>query len=125
MYWQLNKSIYITLLGPILFYEKLARQILDEGFEMNLYDQYTSIKIVDGNNLWIQYFIDDLHISSENKEDTRRFLKALNNKFKVKYKEVTVYDKNVHNYLRINVDYSHNDYTKFIMYDIIEDLLKY
>ena len=35
IYGKLNKVVYGTLLGAILFYEKLGGQFLDWGFEIN------------------------------------------------------------------------------------------
>jgi len=46
MYGKLTKAIYGTLLGAILFYEKLKNQLEDCGFEQNPYDE-CAFKMVD------------------------------------------------------------------------------
>ena len=41
MYGELNKAVYGTLLGAILFYEKLAGKLVEWGYEINPYDPCT------------------------------------------------------------------------------------
>ena len=48
MYRKLNKAVYGTLLGAILFYEKLATQLHNWDYIMNPYDSCTFNKMVDG-----------------------------------------------------------------------------
>ena len=48
MYGKLNKAVYGTLLGAILFYEKLATQLHNWDYIMNPYDSCTFNKMVDG-----------------------------------------------------------------------------
>ena len=63
MYGQLNKAVHGTLLGAILFYEKLATQLHEWGFVMNPYDACTWNKMVNSKQLTVQYFVDDIHLS--------------------------------------------------------------
>ena len=55
MYGKLNKIVYGTLLGTILFYEKLATQLHKWDFIMNKYDSCTWNKMVNGKQLTIQF----------------------------------------------------------------------
>ena len=48
LYGKLTKAVYGTLLGAILFYEKLSKQLTDWEFEPNPYDQCTLNKMVNG-----------------------------------------------------------------------------
>ena len=124
MYGKLNKAVYGTLLGSILFYEKLATQLLEWDFTMNPYDACTWNKMVNGKQLMIQYFIDNLHISCVDRKAIDNLLHNLNDKFKTKFKELTVCKGKVHDHLGINIDYSNNRYVKFTMYNFIKDVLK-
>lgn len=59
MYGKLTKAIYSTLLGAILFYEKLKKQLEDWNFEQNPYDECTFNKMVNGDQLTVQFHVDD------------------------------------------------------------------
>ena len=124
MYGKLNKAVYGTLLGSILFYEKLATQLNDWDFIMNPYDACTWNKMINGKQLTIQYFIDDLHISCMDGKAIDNLVRNLNDKFKTMFKELTICKGKVHDYLGINIDYSNNRYVKFTMNNFIEDVLK-
>jgi hypothetical protein len=63
IYAKLTKAVYGTLLGAILFYEKLSKQLVDWGYEPNCYDRCTFNKMIDGNQITIQFHVDDLKIS--------------------------------------------------------------
>ena len=63
MYAKLTKAVYSTLLGAILFYKKLSKQLEEWGFEPNNYDRCTFNKMVNGNQLTVLYHIDDLKVS--------------------------------------------------------------
>jgi hypothetical protein len=63
VYAKLTKAVYGTLLGAILFYEKLSKQLIDWGYEPNCYDRCTFNKMIDGNQITIQFHVDDLKIS--------------------------------------------------------------
>jgi len=48
MHDDLTKAIYGTLLGAVLIYKKLKKQLEDWDFEQNPYDECTFNKMVDG-----------------------------------------------------------------------------
>lgn len=62
MYGKLDKAVYRTLLGAILFYEKLATQLHEWDFIMNPYDACTWNKMVNGKQLTIQFLIDNMYV---------------------------------------------------------------
>ena len=45
---KVTKAIYGTLLGGVLFYNKLKGVLTKMGFEMNDYDECTFIKMING-----------------------------------------------------------------------------
>jgi hypothetical protein len=63
VYAKLTKAVYGTLLGAILFYQKLCQQLVHWGYESNYYDRCTFNKMVDGYQITIQFHVDDLKIS--------------------------------------------------------------
>ena len=90
---------------------------------MNPYDACTWNKMVNGKQLTIQFFVDDLHIISVDGKAIDNLVHNLNEKFKMKFNKLTVCKGKVHNYLSVNIDYSNKDYVKFTMYNFIDDLL--
>ena len=79
---KLDKAVYGTLLGAILFYEKLAVQLHDWGYVMNPYNACMFNKMVNGKQITVQFFIGDLHTSCKNMSTIEGLIKDLNNKFK-------------------------------------------
>jgi hypothetical protein len=60
LYAKLTKAVYGTLLGAILFYEKLTKQLEDWEYEPNCYDRCTFNKMVNDSQITIQFHVDDL-----------------------------------------------------------------
>jgi hypothetical protein len=116
IYTKLTKAVYGTLLGAILFYQKLSKQLVDWGYIPNCYDQCTFNKMIDGNQIAIQFHGDDLEISHS-------VLNDLNIKFGTSKKPLAATTGDIHDYLGITIDYSKSNKVKFTMYDYLEDIL--
>jgi hypothetical protein len=116
--------VYGTLLGAILFYEKLTKQLIEWGYEPNCYDdRCTFNKMVNGNQVTIQFHVDDLKMSHTDQSVMDEILYDLNNKFGTKRKPLAATTGLIHDYLGITIDYSDKDKVKFTMYDYLEDIL--
>ena len=89
---------------------------------MNPYNACTFNKIVNGKQITVQFFVDNLHISCENISTIDGLIKDLNNKFKTNIQKLAVIKGKVHDYLGINIDYSNKRYIKFTMYNFLEDV---
>ena len=63
LYGKLTKAVYGTLLGGILFYQKLSGQLYEWVYKQNPYDLYIFNKMVNGEQLTIQFHVDDLKCS--------------------------------------------------------------
>jgi hypothetical protein len=125
IYAKLTKAVYGTLLGAILFYEKLTKQlhVIEWGYEPNCYDRCTFNKMVYGNQITIQFHVDDLKISHKDQSVIDNVLSDLNNKFGTARKPLAATTGMIHDYLGITIDYSEKDTVKFTMYDYLEDIL--
>jgi hypothetical protein len=123
IYAKLTKAVYGTLLGAILFYEKLTKQLMDWGYEPNCYDRCTFNKMINGNQVTIQFHVDDLKISHTEQSVIDEILSDLNNEFGTKRKPLAATTGLIHDYLGITIDYSDKDKVKFTMYDYLEDIL--
>ena len=63
LYSRLVKAVYGTLLGAIIFYNTLSKHLTDHGFFQNEYDMCTFNKIVNGEQITVQFHVDDLKVS--------------------------------------------------------------
>ena len=55
---KVTKAIYGTLLGAVLFYNKLKGVLTKMGFEMNVYDECTFNKMINGYQCKIEFHVD-------------------------------------------------------------------
>jgi hypothetical protein len=123
LYAKLTKAVYGTLLGAILFYEKLSKQLEDWGYVPNCYDRCTFNKMIDGNQITIQFHVDDLKISHMKQSVIDDVLDDLNKKFGTSKKPLAATTGDIHDYLGITIDYSEKGKVKFTMYDYLEDVV--
>jgi hypothetical protein len=119
IYAKLTKAVYGTLLGAILFYEKLSKQLIDWGYEPNCYDRCTFNKMIDGNQITIQFHVDDLKISHMKQLVIDSVLNDLNKEFGTTRKPLSATTGMIHDYLGTTIDYSEMGKVKFTMYDIL------
>ena len=77
LYGELKKAVYGTLLAAIIFYNKLSEYLIKEGFTPNEYDECTFNKMVDGQQLTVQFHVDDLKASHRNHKVLDEFLVEL------------------------------------------------
>ena len=61
----------------IIFYEKLSKHLQEHGFVCNDYDMCTFNKIVNGNQLTVQFHVDDLKASHCDPEVLKEFVNQL------------------------------------------------
>lgn len=122
MYGELRKAVYGTLLAAIIFYDKLSKHLNKHGFEVNPYDECTFNKIVNGEQLTVQFHVDDLKASHKDQGVIDDFLDDLKAEFG-KEDELSVTKGLKHNYLGMNIDYSLQGKVVFTMYDFFEDVI--
>ena len=63
LYSKLTKAVYGTLLGAILFYQKLIGQLYKWGDKQNLYDPCTFNKTINEQQMTIQFHVDNTKLS--------------------------------------------------------------
>lgn len=109
-------------MGSILFYNKLSKQLEYWGFEKNDYDKCTWNKTVDGKKLTVQAHVDDLIALHKDQCVLDNFIRELNGVFgKEKKLEETKGD--VHEYLRIAIEFSMPGNVVFTMFNYLEDII--
>ena len=63
LYVQLLKSIYGCMQSALLWYEMFTKCLKYLGYELNKYDMCVANKIVDGHQMTVAYYVDDLYAS--------------------------------------------------------------
>ena len=81
LYGRLVKAVYGTLLGAIIFYNKLSKHLTDHEFVQNEYDMCTFNKMVNGEQITVQFHVDDLKVSHKEQSVLEDFLKDLRDEF--------------------------------------------
>ena len=108
------KAVYGTLLAAIIFYKKLSKHLREHGFVCNDYDMCTFNKIVNGNQLTVQFHVDDLKASHCDPEVLKEFGKE---------HQLSENIGKLHDYLGITIDYSLKGKVVFTMFDYLEDII--
>ena len=119
---KLLKGVYGTLLGAILFYNKLKDYLEKNDFEMNPYDLCTFNKMINGEQCTIQFHVDDLLISHKDTSVLNEIIDQLNNEFGKIKKLDPEYGPTL-DYLGMQVDFSKPGTVKFTMFEYLEDIL--
>ena len=81
LYGRLVKAVYVTLLGAIIFYNKFSKHLANHGFVQNEYDMCTFNKMVNGEQITVQFHVDDLKVSHKEQSVLDDFLKDLRDEF--------------------------------------------
>ena len=110
------------MLGAILFYEKLKKQLEDWDFEQNPYDECTFNKMVDGEQLTVQFHVDDLKASHMDQAVLDKLMCDLKAIFG-EQKPLADTQGTIHEYLEMTIDYSEKGKVKFTMYDYLETII--
>ena len=74
-------AIYGTLLQAIIFYNKLSKHLTDHGLVQNKYDMSTFNKMVNGEQITVQFHVDDLKVSHKDHAVLDDFLDDLRSEF--------------------------------------------
>jgi hypothetical protein len=120
---KLNKAVYGTLLGAILFYQKLSKQLTDWGYVQNDYDPCTFNKVMNGEQVTIQFHVDDLKILHKDQDILDSILNDLDIKFSTKKNALTASTGLIHDYLGITINFNERHKVKFTMIDYLKDIL--
>ena len=124
LYTKLNKALYGTLQASRLFWERLSAYLIeDNGFERNLYDFCVVNKLVNGKQLTVVWYVDDLKVSHADSTVVDVMIESIKQEFGQKL-DVTVCCGKIHNYLGLRMDFSEKGQVVLTMHDFISELLK-
>ena len=122
LYGRLIKAVYGTLLEAIIFYNKLFKHLTDHGFIQNKYDMCTFNRMVNGEQITVQFHVDDLKVSYKDQAVLEDFLSNLRDEFG--QEDILSENKGlIHENLGIRIDYSISRKVVFTMFNYLEDLI--
>ena len=81
MYVEFTKSSVWSLNTACLFWEILSSKLKEWGFEMNKYDPCIANKIINGTQMTVAWYVDDLKVSHKQLSAIQEFAKLLNKEF--------------------------------------------
>ena len=124
LYTKLNKALYGTLQASRLFWERLSAFLIeDNGFERNPYDFCVVNKLVNGKQLTVVWYVDDLKVLHADSTVVDVMIESIKQEFGQKL-DVTVCRGKIHNYLGLRMDFSEKGQVVLTMHDFISELLK-
>jgi hypothetical protein len=124
LYTKLNKALYGTVQASRLFWERLSSFLIDQnGFERNPYDFCVVNKTVNGKQLTIVWYVDDLKISHADPAIVDDMIDKLKEEFG-QVSDLTIRRGKVHDYLGIKIDFTTPGKVKMTMNDYISQLLE-
>ena len=121
---KVTKGIYDTLLGAIIFYNKLKEVLEGLGFKVNDYDKCSFNKMVEGVQCTIQFHMDDLKLWCIHQEVLYDIIKELNKVFGQDGLKLSVIYGAINNYLGTTMNWSNIGRVRFAMYNFLEDILE-
>ena len=81
LYVWLLKAMYGTLTAPILWYKLFASKLIQEGFKLNPYDLCVANKMVNGFQMTICWYVDDLKVSHMDADEVKKMMNTIEDQF--------------------------------------------
>ena len=122
LYGRLVKAVYGALLEAIIFHNKLSKHPTDHGFVQNEYDMCTFNNMVNGEQITVQFYVDDLKVSYKKQSVLEDFLKDLKDEFGQEV-ELTENKRLIHGYLGIRIHYLIPYKVVFKVFDYLGDTI--
>jgi hypothetical protein len=108
--------------AALLWYKTFRKDLKDNGFIFNLYGPCVANKKVQGLQQMIVFHVDDLKSSHKSKSVNNKFEKWLSSMYG-KHGKVKAARGQVHNYLRMELDYQKQGELKINMTKYVENML--
>ena len=99
------KALYGTMQVASLFWKDLTGYLVEQGFEVNPYDECVANKQIDRSQCTVLWHMDDMKISHISDKVLDEVIAGLNERYG-KITPLTVTRGKVHDYLSMMIDYS-------------------
>jgi hypothetical protein len=123
LYVQLEKAVYGKLKSALQFYQKWVVDLTPLGFTINPYNQCVANKIVDGHQLKVCWYVDDLLIGHAKPDTVTRFLTWIAKCYHTPDKKLTPTRGSYHDYLGININFSDLGMVKIDIFPYINKII--
>ena len=117
-YLELVKAMYGTLKAAILWYILFAGTLKEQGFQINPYEPCVANKMVNGKQLTILWYVDDIKISHEDSRVVQKTLDYLEKEFG----KMSIKKGKKHVYLGMKIEFI-EDKVKILMDDYIQECI--
>lgn len=133
LYLHLNNALYGIMQEAVLFYNKLAADLISYGFTLNPSDPCVANKMVAGQQLMASWNVNDMKLSHSDPKVVSEAIEWLGSRYDtLGDTKMSVTHGTVHDFLGMQLDYSVDskvnismfDYTTEII-DVFPDLRKY
>ena len=120
VYMRIKKALYGCLQSALLFYNKLAGDLISKGFKINFYDSCVANKMVKGNQMTICWHVDDLKISHVDPREVTKMIEWLESK----YGKMRTTRGRYHDYLGMDLDFRSKGSVAIRMEKYLADTIK-
>ncbi len=124
---QCQNAIYGTMMASLLFYRKLSKSLISNGFIFNPYDPCVANKLVNGTQMTFGFHVDDGKLSHKERKEVDRMIEWLKREYESIFEDgsgaMTVSRGKVHVYLGMTLDYTVPGQVKLSMFDYIQELV--
>lgn len=117
---KLLKALYGCIESSKLWYDLLSSILISDDFFKNPLDPCIFNKMVDGDQVTVVIYVDDLFLTSKNENALNDVIQLLTKRFG----DVKVHEGMIHSYLGMTFDFSTSKFVKITMEGYIKDLLE-
>ena len=120
LYLKLNKALYGCVKSAMLWYDLFVNTLEKMGFKINPYDTCVANKMVNGKQLTIVWYVDDLKDSHVEKQVVLNALKEIEDKFNGK---LVVTTGKKHTYLGMDITFTENKTVEILMREYLVEAI--
>jgi len=118
LYVRLQKALYGCIQSAMLWWKLLTSVLVENGFEINPYDNYVANKIMDdGNQCTICWYVDDLKVSHVSKHIVEEVIQMIEGRFGA----MTQSHGSKLNYLGMDVQFTNEGTVKIMMSEYLQE----
>jgi len=118
---EVDKAIYGMLQSSLLFYKKLTKDLIKQGFIINPYDPCVANKMVKDKQLTVTWHVDDLKVSCNIPEEVDNFIQWIRNEYE-DFTKVKPSRGKVHDYLAMTLDFTEAGKVKIKMENYVKKM---
>ena len=122
LYVVLKKALYGTLRAALLFWRKLTKHLVDQGFVINPYNWCVVNKTINNKQCTIVWHVDDLKISHVKDDTVTDVINVIEEEFG-REAPLTIHRGKVHEYLGMTLDFSKPECVEVSMIKYINEML--